>query len=379
MIKEGKQLKSVVLKRRKRKIIQSLKKKRRLSINASVEVRAKTTRRIRKFGLKVNRRSKVSNQKNRTLVYAPEIIDYYNKKWFEKTNKFINRIRSIAANGRVLISFHKTQLVTAAAMLSLLSEIDIIVQKGKFGKRSVSFSHPKDPKIESILVQVGLYDIIKKEKRETQEYDDVSYWRYASDDCAQPLLLNDTLQEIKAEIATTASKSLYRGLIEAMANSVEHAYPHSSDGNTSKLAKWWAFAGIKDNKLILVLCDKGVGIPKTLPKTQKRQTLIKALNALGLNFKSKLKDSIYIEAATMIAETKTNQKHRGKGINDMQKVIDSIGEGVLEIFSNRGRYIYKGIRDKVRAVAFDYESSINGTIVEWSIPLDMGDKTNEQN
>ncbi len=54
-----------------------------------------------------------------------------------------------------------------------------------------------------------------------------------------------------------------------MSNSVEHAYVddlmHTEDDET---AKWWTFAGIHDKNLTVVICDKGVGIPSTLPKTQ---------------------------------------------------------------------------------------------------------------
>ena len=42
-----------------------------------------------------------------------------------------------------------------------------------------------------------------------------------------------------------------------MANSVEHAY---YDADDEIATKWWAFAGVHKDKLIVVICDKGIGI-----------------------------------------------------------------------------------------------------------------------
>lgn len=294
--------------------------------------------------VKISRKSKVTSVSKRVKFYAPTSINYYSKKEFEITNKFIIDIRDCALKGyKVFIDFSRTKKISAAAMLSFLAEVDVLIKKSQHGTHTISFSHPKEEKIESILVQVGFYDLLKKNKRETKSYDDVTFWKYTSGICSEPLLAKEMIVEIKKELEKVATRKLYRGFIEAMSNSVEHAYLDDNEhSEEEKTAKWWTFAGIKDNQLTIVICDKGVGIPATLPRTQGVSTLKSLLFKIGVKSIHNVKDSAYIKASTSLFETRTGERNRGKGLNDIKSVIDSIGEGFMGIFSNNGRYIYKG-------------------------------------
>ncbi|MEZ9069446.1 MULTISPECIES: ATP-binding protein [Vibrio] len=307
----------------------------------------------------------------RVQIKAPRIIDYYSRYTFEETNKFIQGVVSCVRDSkrRVFIDFSNTEKISAAAMLSLLAEVDILTKLSSHGKWAISFGHPKESKVESILKQVGFYDIVGKEKRETIDYDDVTFWKYCSGKCSEPLIAKPILEEIKNELEKRASKKLYRGFVEAMSNSVEHAYLedplHCEENNT---AKWWTFAGIKDRKLTVVICDKGVGIPATLPKTQGVSKLNDILTSLGYKT-HKITDGKYIRAATSLRRTRTGSKNRGKGLSDIKAVIDTIGKGSLLIFSNKGGYRYKA-QKIVDGGITDYKTSVCGTIIEWTIPLD---------
>ncbi|HHL0059631.1 TPA: ATP-binding protein, partial [Klebsiella pneumoniae] len=84
-----------------------------------------------------------------------------------------------------------------------------------------------------------------------------------------------------------------------------------------------------------------------------------------------VKDSVFIKASTTLRETRTGEQNRGKGLNDIKSVIDSIGDGFMGIFSDKGRYIYKGKTGKINEVLFDYKTSVNGTIIEWNIPCEV--------
>lgn len=319
----------------------------------------------RKYTIKFKR---VNSNKRVTLI-APAKIDYYynNDKNFEATNKFINDLRDCTLNNhrRAFINFSETNFISAAAMLSLLAEVDIIIKKSRHGRNAVSFSHPKNEKMESVLKQVGFYDLLRKEKRETKEYDDVTFWKYTSGSLSQPVLANEMLAEIRKSLKGNNSKKLYRGFIEAMSNSVEHAY---ITGLQDEDSKWWTFAGIHDDQVIVVICDKGVGIPATLPNTQGPNILKAFFEKLGVSL-SNVVDSSYIKAAATLSRTRTGQANRGKGFTDITSVIDTIGAGMLSIFSNRGRYIYKGNQGLVKDIVKDYKTSVCGTIVEWVFPL----------
>jgi hypothetical protein len=88
----------------------------------------------------------------------------------------------------------------------------------------------------------------------------------------------------------------------------------------------------------------------------------------------KVKDSTFIKAASYLTKTSTGETHRGKGLTDIKSVIDTIGAGVLSIFSNKGRYVYKGSQGAVKEIMYDYKHSVFGTIIEWTIPLKDGEE-----
>lgn len=328
--------------------------------------RAKQRKKVR------NKRGSLLIKNRRVKFYCPKYINYYNSSDFEKTNKFIDDLRDCVMKGnRAYIDFSNTEKISAAAMLSFLAEVDILTKKSFYGVRAIGFSHPKNKKIESILSQVGFYDLLKKTKRESEVYDDVTFWKYTSGSCSEPLLAKSMIIDIKKELEKNSSRKLYRGFIEAMSNSVEHAYVDcdkctESDGT----AKWWTFAGIYDKKLIVVICDKGIGIPGTLPKTQGTNVLVSLFRTLGVSL-ANVKDSMYIKTSTILRETRTGQVNRGKGLHDIKSVIDAVGDGYMGIFSNKGRYVYNGNTKKVSDVLTDHKSSVNGTIIEWAIPCEV--------
>ncbi|PSN08543.1 ATP-binding protein [Siccibacter turicensis] len=371
-----------ITKKTRRTHISRLKKLVSNSLNsASWEIVEHNRRKLR-LGLslkeKYNPRVKLKVSNKRVIFFAPEKIDYYQGKNYELTNKFLGEIHDCIKKGRrIFIDFRNTKKISAAAMLSFLAEVDVLIKKHKHGYRCINFSHPYNEKIESILIQVGFYELLRKQKRTTKEFEDVTFWKYTSGSCSEPILAKEMMGEIKKELAQRASKKLYRGFTEAMSNSVEHAYIDDKEHTeTDDTAKWWTFAGIRDKQLIVVICDKGVGIPKTLPKTQGVSSLRALIANLGYSLDN-VKDSIFIKASTEVQKTRTGERYRGKGLKDIKSVIDSIGTGYMSIFSNRGRYIYKGHSGNINEVTFDQKSSVRGTIIEWSIPCDVESSKDE--
>jgi hypothetical protein len=331
------------------------------------EIKALSVDYKRRLKRKSNIAKSIINANKKVTMYVPEYIDYYSARNFRITNLFLSNIADcvLRAKRRVFLNFDKTEKISAAAMLSLLAQVEVLVASNVVkGRSPISFSHPKSKKVKSILNQVGFYGLLKKSVGSVESFDDVNFWHHTSGECADPSKARPMLDAISKEIKTSNSKKLYRGFIEAMANSVEHAYPQAGPCN-----KWWTFAGVRDGKLVVVLCDKGVGIPTTLPHTQSPSTLRKILSKLNVDF-NHIKDSAYIKAATSLQSSSTKKKHRGKGLKDVMSVIRSTGEGYLSIFSNSGRFKYMGQNKAVESTINDYNTSINGTIIEWSIPLE---------
>lgn len=313
------------------------------------------------------------------VIYAPVSIDYYKEINFNKTNHFISKIKRAVINRgkRVSINFDNTSLITASAMISFLAEVDNLLSTSRIGRGCVTFTHPKSDKIESILKQIGFYDLLKKDKRETKVYDDVSYWNYASGTNSDSEHASEAMKEVEVKISQRAQKKLYKGFIEAMANCVEHAYFGLAQGNI-EITKWWAFAGIKENKLVVVICDKGIGIPCSLPLTRAESMIEGVKNALKLK---RLNDSSMIKIASRMGRTRTNQGNRGKGLKDIRAIIDSSNEGHLSIYSNKGYYRYFRNNLQLNDHMKEQKTSVCGTIIEWSIPLNAGaqEACDEQN
>jgi hypothetical protein len=359
----------VYKKRTNRKLVSKLKRLKESARNESwdiQEVKTLSVKHKKYIKRKSNLAKALIHSDKKVVLPAPEVIDYYNASNYRKTNLFIANIIDCVkrAKRRVFIDFDKTEKISAAAMLSLLAQIETLISmKAIKGKSPISFSHPKTDKVKSILNQVGFYDLLNKQPGNIEKFDDVNFWHHTSGYCADPSKARPMLDEISKEIKTRQSKKLYRGFIEAMANSVEHAYPNDGPCN-----KWWTFAGVKDGNLIVAICDKGVGIPATLPNTQSPSTLKALLKTMNLDF-SQIKDSAFIKAATSPKSSSTKKRHRGKGLKDIMSVIKTTRKGYLSIFSNHGRFKYMGESKALEIVINDFNTSVCGTIIEWCIPL----------
>lgn len=79
-----------------------------------------------------NPRKKLKVGNKRVMFVAPTRIDYYNKRNYDLTNKFLSEICDCINKGRrIFIDFHNTKLISAAAMLSFLAEVDVLIKKIK--------------------------------------------------------------------------------------------------------------------------------------------------------------------------------------------------------------------------------------------------------
>lgn len=152
---------------------------------------------------------------------------------------------------------------------------------------------------------------------------------------------------------------LLGGLGEAMTNAVQHAYESTrNDGlNYKGSTDWWMFSQAKDERLSVVFCDLGAGIPATLPL--KRPPLWKRL----MLKKPDPTDGDCIHEAIVEGRTSTGLDGRGYGLGNIVDVVENSPTGIVNVFSNRGLY------DSRSGSPIDYEDSILGTLIYWSVPM----------
>lgn len=313
-------------------------------------------------------------------IVAPVAIDLYSPSNYDIFCRFIVDVkRALFSYKGVYICFRSTKKVTAAAGIVLVAEFDKMVEK--FGRHKVKATLPVPDRdkfgnekrtVESILNRIGFFRLIGKTERNITEAADVRCWNHITGSTADGESAGKILSLVQEILPTNVRKDLYRGSIEALSNCVEHAYiEHSDYCFEDRSKRWWMFASIYYDRLVLIVCDLGVGIPNTIYKTQNESIIKDILDKFGI---AGSREGELIKVATHVKETRTKMKHRGWGGQDIRSPIRDGRDANLSIFSNKGRYRCSNKRklngDVVPMETFyDNRLSIGGTVIEWSVKI----------
>jgi hypothetical protein len=232
--------------------------------------------------------------------------------------------------------------------------------------------------VESALKQIGFFKLIKQHSPKLTNQATVKRWRQLSGDTTDGSLAASLLDSLEGVVSKPVQRKMYRGAIEAIANCVEHAYPQPrDDGLTIKDDRWWMLVGIDDERISVIVCDLGVGIPETLPKKHPPSLLTSIASSFGIIDQT---DGEMIRASTYIKRTRTALSHRGKGGQDFRSIVEVFPSAQLSIRSNHGAFTLTGERcrrvrrDKSRRFVdgtnhresvSNFRDSIRGTLIEW--------------
>ncbi|EPK5635500.1 hypothetical protein WJF88_004895 [Klebsiella pneumoniae] len=315
---------------------------------------------------------------NSEKIVAPTILDIYNSNYHDNVISFIENIEKKAKQEqfktqKIYVCFRNTIYISAAAGLYLLAKLESF--KSNYPDIRYTVTRPpfkttqkgEHHVVDSVLNRIGIYSAFGVKGREMKENPSVKCWEVIRGELVDSTIAGKLLEAVTEKMGTDYT-NLYRPLIEAMSNSVEHAYRddlYDKQKNNIK-NKWWCFAAIMNNKLILSICDLGVGIPKTLKLTQGERVLSKLIEIIGKPIEL---DSEHIKASLQVKRTRTKLGYRGKGGTDLQSIIDNFTHAQLRIISNKGNYRYTKRKKARPELMWDAHKSINGTIVEWSVPL----------
>jgi hypothetical protein len=271
--------------------------------------------------------------------------------------------------------------------LRLLAEVSHLLHTHKHLTFGCSVSHRRrgkykntDRAIEAVLQQIGFFKLIGQPERAPTNRADISMWRQESGILADGTLAGRLLNCLPSSVSKRSKAQLYKGAIEAMANSADHAYPIAEDASISIDNRWWMLVGLNQSSLTLIVCDLGVGIPVTLPKKHPDTMLQSIFRTFGIVGNG---DAELIHASTFIKRSRTNQTHRGKGGADIRSITEHFPSALLSIRSNRGCYVVAGpeyqgrVRPDYRTIdgtddrewSASYDGSIRGTMIEWTVSL----------
>jgi hypothetical protein len=309
-----------------------------------------------------NKRQKLHGRKfhslspgNEITLKAPEEFDVYDKKSRSRLLKFIESIQRHFRNNdvkKITVNFKGTKRLAAAGTMLFYARLRRLLDTDK---RNIVLrcSAPRNDLASQVLEQIGVYKLFRHSCRGSLQHADVIHWRVASGNKIDATQYAHTIEEYEGTLAGPLIEGVFKGLAEAMANVIEHAYPNDMESKG-----WWVFSQAKDGELSVIMCDLGVGIPQTLPLT--RPSLFDRIKSMIGKSPS---DSRCIEEAVKDSESRTGKQERGKGLGDIVVAAGECG-GVL-IYSNRGCYVSR--RGKIET--HDYRNSLSGTLVCWVLPI----------
>lgn len=259
----------------------------------------------------------------------------------------------------LLIDFTNTKQFIADATLLFYAELTRLVNYREH--TVVRCTKPRNNRASQVLEQIGVYKLCRHPSHGKPNLSDVVDWRVARGHQIETELCATKIDIYDGQVAKPLLNGLLGGLNEAMTNAGQHAYDQVRDDGLdyTGVRDWWMFSQAKDGYLSVVLCDLGIGIPRTLPI--KRPWLIQQMMNLGL----KITDTECIEGAIKESRSQTKQPERGKGLGNIIRVVEQVPDGIVFVSSNRGHYGF--MNGKANSV--NYGDSIMGTLISWRVPF----------
>lgn len=348
--------------------------KRRTPLLRLREWRLARTRALNKKRRKGKRRVLQSNRYVRPsqIIRAPRRFDLTRGSGIEVV-KFLRALSASTLNHRlaVTVDFRFTESFAVPAALLLLAEVNRIMSESELPK-PITILDPRLRRPREVLKQIGLYELTHDKCDVVPLRDDVVYWRatkgatQSGDDLQLLEVVADRVNQHHAN--QIAVGGLWRGVSEAVANTVDHAYRKARYDGFGGLAdtKWWMFTQLRDDVFTVAVCDLGCGYRETIGLTLPEHFRASVANGLaGWN-----RDSIAIHTAMEYGRSGTNEGHRGRGSRDALSVLENHQRGQLVILSNAGWMKYtKNEREPLSREAGRLGIDIGGTVVWWNLPL----------
>lgn len=272
---------------------------------------------------------------------------------------------------RVRLDFRFTETFYPAATILLYAEVDRIVTLSDLSK-PITIIDPRLKRPQEVLKQIGLYEMTGDRRDIVPERQDVVFWRATKgfDQSGEQLAVLEVVADrVNKDHAKQVELSgIWRGVTEAVANSVEHAYKKPRPDGFAGLpnTRWWMFTQLRDGIFTVAVCDLGCGYRATINETIPELFIAMIASKLG----GGNRDAIAINTAMEYGRSGTKLTERGKGSRDAISVLETHGGGDLMIMSNTGwmRYSFLGGKETSRDQG-DLGIDLKGTIIWWKLPL----------
>lgn len=269
--------------------------------------------------------------------------------------RFVRKLGRRAIVGKeVVIDFSRTKWVTALSAVYLYSEIERVSMK----ESMVHIQGMPHSQVRDALGVTGILALCGHSALPDSSHIPVLRGK---DDDHLPVIIKYLMgiALFQKQLITTdpyhAERLVNKAISEAMLNVKQHAYPQNELNDF-----WWATATIIENNLHIALCDRGVGIPKTLAGKGRFKTVLASL-------KPNPSDAEMIKAAMEYTRSSRRVHGGGLGSRDIQQLVLDAHEGHLTIISGKGYYCLRGKNNDQIAQKIGYD--VAGTLIHWQIPL----------
>lgn len=339
---------------------------------AKRKVRQREKRHRRRGGQRVWRFAQSVDAATLVRLHLPKIISIANSIWRRYLLQVCDRLRAAIVNNsqNVVFDFSATEVIEAPAMLYFVAELDRALRMAP-KRQTIRCKLPEADSDRAIIVgqvlnQIGLLERIGQpapEHHVIENFDEsVRNWRFATGTRIDERP-GDVLDQHEGRIAAALLSKMHVGLSEAIINSLHHAYEGDRRDGCKPFAerRWWMFTREQDGMLEVLVCDLGIGIPRSLPMRWDR----KLLGRMRELFSDDGAELAAIKSALVLGESSTQEEHRGKGLPQVWEATTSTDDGRVGIYS--GRAYLGSIEGNV--TGGQYYGAILGTLVSWRVPV----------
>jgi hypothetical protein len=290
--------------------------------------------------------------------------------------RFLSQIaKAVLDDGQdVTLDFRSTEMFYPDATILMFAEIDrIVTLSGRV--KPITILNPIRRRPTEVLKQIGLHDLTTDICKVVPERDDVVYWKATKGDDGsgdKVSLLESVADRVRTDYSGQLRPDvLWRGVTEAVGNSVEHAYKKPRKDGFVGLSgtKWWMFTQVRDGKLSVAVCDLGCGYRETIGLTIPEIVRTE----LFAMFAGENKDAAAVKIAMEYGRTGTGASQRGRGSRDAMSVLERHGSGEMGILSNGGYVCYrKSPGEPLREFrSGSLGTSLGATVVWWQLPFEV--------
>lgn len=268
----------------------------------------------------------------------------------EECIRFFNKILNYILDGEKLyIDMNGVKILDASAIIFYLSMFKNL--KNKKIQYDIRGNVPSSATNQKYLSQTGFFSFVNSNAKSIEVDDRTMMIKESSkvDNLVAKEICDFIIyhtKKLKVDI-----KPYYEMLIELMNNTKHHAYE-----NDDYVHNWYLYCHAENKKVQVIFFDNGLGIPSTIKKN-KIEEFSRWLNNKGIIIGG---DTDMLKAALDGAfRTKTNAKHRGKGLPMIMSLIRNNIIKEPRIITNHAFFEKNNERD--------IHNSLQGTLYSWEV------------